>query len=288
VTVNQQTVRREATIGGRGLFTGHPVTVSFLPAPLDHGVVLYRMDTVSDGQPAPIPALVKNVAYRVRRTVLGSGGATVETCEHVLSAAAGLGIDNLRIEVWGPEMPMMDGSALPFVEALRSAGLQDQDGPRRFLRIAEPLTVGNDQVMVQALPTDDEVLSVSYDLDYGPIPPISPQVVTHELAPGSYVANIAPARTFVLEAELRAMQRDGMCRHLTPSELLVIGRDGPLGAMEYRYPDELARHKVLDVIGDLALLGRPLIGWIRAYRSGHALNQARVREVYRTLADGGA
>ena len=288
MTANQRTLRGVATIDGLGLFTGEPVTVSFMPAPLDHGVVLYRMDIVTDGEPVPIPALVRNVAYHARRTVLGSGAASVETCEHVLSAAAGLGIDNLRIEVSGPEMPMTDGSALPFVRTLESAGLQEQDGPRRFLRISEPLTVGNDEITIQAMPSDDDVLRVSYDLDYGPTVALRPQIVTHELAGSSYVAGIAPARTFVLERELKSLQGDGLCRHLTPRELLVVGPDGLLAGRDYRFPDEPARHKVLDIIGDLVLLGRPLKGRIHAYRSGHALNQALVRELYRTLADGGA
>ena len=285
MTGNQWTLRGEATIDGPGLFLGRPATVTFKPAPLDHGVALYRTDLVTDGQPARIPALVENVAYRARRTVLGSGAAAVETCEHVLSAAAGLGIDNLRVEVTGPELPMTDGSALPFVEALESAGLQEQDRPRRFLRIREPITVGTGEIWIQAMPSDDDVLSVSYDLDYGPNTPIRPHVATYELVAGSYVASIAPARTFVLESELLALQRDGLCRHLTPRELLVIGPDGPLGGLDYRFPDELARHKVLDIIGDLVLLGRPVVGRIRAYRSGHALNQALVRELGRVVAN---
>lgn len=288
MTTNQRTLHAEATIDGRGLFTGRPATVAFKPAPVDHGVVLYRMDSLAGGEPARIPARVEHVVHSARRTALRSGEAAIETCEHMLSAIAGLGVDNLRIEVSGPEVPMADGSALAFVRILESAGLQEQDGPRRVLTITKPLTVGTDEIMIQAMPSDDDVLSVSYDLDYGPTAPIPQQIVTYELGSASYVADIAPARTFVLEHELQSLQREGLCGHLTPRELLVIGPNGPLAGRDYRFPDEPARHKVLDVIGDLLLLGRPLRGRIRAYRSGHALNQALVRELARTLAEGSA
>ena len=284
MTTNQRTLRGEAGIDGYGLFTGRPVTVSFKPAPVDHGIVLYRTDIAADGHPARIPAIVQNVAYHARRTVLRSGDASVETCEHVLSAIAGLGIDNVRVEVMGPEMPMADGSALPFVRTLESAGLEEQDGLRRSLRITKPVAVANDRGRIDASPIEGDSLIVSYDLDYGPNVAFRPQIVTHSLHYAGYVSSIAAARTFVLDHEFQALQRDGLCTHLTPHELLVIGPDGPLGGMDYRFPNEHARHKVLDVIGDLVLLGRPLWGRIRAHRSGHALNQALVRELYRMLS----
>jgi UDP-3-O-acyl N-acetylglucosamine deacetylase len=274
----QQTIGGDAELEGRGLFTGAHVRLRLRPAPTDHGLALHRMDLAADQGPQPIAVCGENVVYRQRRTMLRDGEASVETCEHVLSAVAALGIDNLRIEVWGPEMPMADGSALPFVVALQDAGIRQQEGERRPRTRLKPLTVGTDP-RIDVEPVEGRSLRVSYDLDYGPGSPIRAQCFSYELDAETFASAVAPARTFVLEEELAALQRQGWCRHLTPAELLVIGPHGPLGGMEYRFPDELARHKVLDIIGDLALLGRPLAGRIRAYRSGHALNHALVREV---------
>lgn len=274
----QQTIGGDAELEGRGLFTGAHVRLRLRPASSDHGLVLYRMDLAADQGPQPIAVRSQNVIHRQRRTMLRQGGASVETCEHVLSAVTALGIDNLRIEVWGPEMPMADGSALPFVSALQDAGIRQQSGERRSRTRLQSLTVGSEPRIDVEL-AEGRCLSVSYDLDYGPGSPIRAQCFSYELDAETFAGAVAPARTFVLEDELAALQRQGLCRHLTPDELLVIGPDGPLGGMEYRFPDELARHKVLDIIGDLAVLGRPLAGRIRAYRSGHALNQALVRAV---------
>lgn len=274
----QQTIDGDAELEGRGLFTGAHVRLRLRPAPSDHGLVLYRMDLAADQGPQPIAVRSQNVIYRQRRTMLRQGAASVETCEHVLSAVTALGIDNLRIEVWGPEMPMADGSALPFVVALQDAGIRQQAGDRRTRMCLQPLTVGSEP-RIDVGPAEGRCLSVSYDLDYGPASPIRAQCFSYELDAETFASAVAPARTYVLEHELAALQRQGLCRHLTPDELLVIGPHGPLGGMEYRFPDEPARHKVLDIIGDLALLGRPLAGRVRAYRSGHALNQVLVRAV---------
>ena len=281
---HQHTIRNMVDISGRGLFLGQPVTVTFKPAPIDHGVVLYRVDGALGDRPHQIPAGVHNVAHWARRTVLGVGDFAVETCEHVLSAVAGLGIDNLRIDVAGPEMPMIDGSALAFVTALESVGLQDQGGIRRCFTITSGVTVGDDHAWIEASPGDENALTISYDLDYGLGVAIRPQIANYEFDVSDYASSIAPARTYVLESELQALQEDGLCLHLTPNELLVIGGRGPLAGKEYRFSDELARHKVLDIIGDLQLLGRPVRGRIRAYRSGHALNQELVRELASRLA----
>ena len=280
----KRTIGGDAELEGRGLFTGAHVRLRLRPAPPDHGLVLYRMDLTVDQRPLPIPVRGENVIYSQRRTMLKHGPASVETCEHVLGAVGALGIDNLRIEVWGPEMPITDGSALPFVIALRGAGIQQQEGERRAPRtLPKPLTVGT-YPRIDVAPVEGQSLRVSYDLDYGPGSPIRPQCVDYELDAETFETAIAPARTYVLEEELVALQRDGLCLHLSPAELLVIGPDGPLGGKTYRFPDELARHKVLDIIGDLMLLRRPLAGHVRAYRSGHALNHALVREVNRILS----
>ncbi len=278
---NQHTIADEVTLDGRGLFSGRPATLTFKPAPANHGVVFVRTDVTSGGQPARIPALIDYVSRRPRRTALHYGDQSIETCEHVLSAVSGLAVDNLLIEVHGPEIPAGDGSAAPFVEVLQSSGFIEQDQPRRMMRITEPIAVEEGDAMIAALPlpADVEGLQVLYDLDYGDGHRIPRQVHAFHLGSGDYVSQLARSRTFVLEEEARALQAEGMGEHLTPSDVLVIGRDGPMDGNTLRFDDELVRHKVVDVIGDLALLGCALHGRIVAYKSGHLLNHRLVRRL---------
>ncbi len=277
----QQTLAREATVEGRGLFLGQEAKVCFKPAPINHGVVYYRTDVADGGQPVRIPALIQNVGKRARRTALRNGEVAIETCEHCMSALAGLGIDNVVVEIAGPEVPACDGSARPFVEALLEAGLETQDQPRRILEVTEPITVDEGDAMIAALPSDKPGMQVIYDLDYGGKGPIPPQVFALHLQNGNYIDQIAPARTFVLEQEAKALQDSGLGKHLSPKDILVIGEGGkPIGENALRFDDELVRHKVLDLIGDLALVGAPIQGRIVAYRSGHTLNHRLARRLY--------
>ncbi len=274
----QQTLAGETTLSGRGLFLGKDATVRFKPAPVNHGVVLYRTDVEDSGQPVRIPALIQHVTKRARRTALRRGDVAIETCEHCMSALAGLGIDNVAVEVSGPELPAFDGSAQPFVEALMEVGVEGQDQPRRALRVTEPITVEEGDAMIAALPSDQPGMQVIYDLDYGGEGPVPRQVYAMQLQNGAYAEQIAPARTYVLEAEAQALQASGLGSHLTPKDILVIGEGGrPIGENTLRFDDELVRHKVLDLIGDLALVGAPIQGRIVAYRSGHALNHRLAR-----------
>ena len=275
---NQQTLKGEATLSGRGLFLGKEASVRFKPAPVNHGVVLYRTDVMDSGQPVRIPALIQNVTKRARRTALRHGDVAIETCEHCMSALAGLGVDNAVVEVEGPELPAFDGSAQRFVDALMEAGIESQDQPRRALTVNEPVTVEEGDAMIAALPSDKPGMQVIYDLDYGGEGPVPRQVFAMQLQNGEYVDKIAQARTYVLEEEARALQASGLGSHLTPKDILVIGRGGePVGENALRYKDELVRHKVLDLIGDLALVGAPIQGRIVAYKSGHALNHRLAR-----------
>ena len=280
----QRTISGEATLQGRGLFMGQPATVRFRPAPVNHGVVLYRTDVKQQDMPVRIPALIQNVTKRSRRTTLRNGETAIETCEHLMSAIAGLSIDNVIVEVNGPEMPMGDGSSQPYVDALLSVGTEEQDQPRHIFQITEPITIDEDDAMIAALPAEKPGMQVIYDLDYGSNGPIRPQVHAFHMLNGNYASQIAPARTYVLEAEALALQQAGLGKHLTPAEILVIGKDGPIGENKLRFDDELVRHKVLDVIGDLALLGCPIHGRIVAYRSGHSLNHRLARKLGQMLA----
>jgi len=276
----QRTIRREVEFEGRGLFTGEPVTMRVRPGDPQSGIWFVRTD---ESPPIRIAARVENVSKRARRTSLRNGTVAVETVEHCLSACAGLGLDNLQIELSAHEVPALDGSSLPFVQALRAAGVIEQDATRAPYVIDDVYRLADGDSELVALPplqADSETLELSYDLEYGTPGPIGRQSYRLALTPESFEANIAPARTFVTEDEATELRATGLGAHLSYQDVLVIGKDGPI-ENRFRFPDECVRHKMLDLIGDLALLGRPLVGRVHARKSGHALNH----ELVRTLLD---
>ena len=259
-------------MSGKGLMLGREATLTILPAPPDSGIVFERTDLE---RPVIIPALVSNVVPNARRTTLKAGDVTIETVEHCLSALRGMGIDNALLRLSGPELPCGDGSAMPFVDAIRAAGVAEQDAPRRMFRLAEMVTVEEGDASITAIPAEGAGgMRVMYDLDYGPNATRIPhQAWSFDPSRDDYVNEIAPARTFYLKEEAEALWQAGLCRHLTPRDVLVIGEDGPI-QNEYRFREEPVRHKVLDLVGDLALVGRPVHAHVRACRSGHRLNGA--------------
>lgn len=271
----QHTICNAHTVSGPGLFTGQPATVTFRPAPDNHGVVFVRRDLNN----VQIPALVRHVVRRPRRTTLRNGEATIETCEHCLSAVAALQIDNLVIEVEGPELPALDSSPQQYLEALNEAGIQPGHEPRKRLVVSEPVVISQDNAMIAAVPSDEPAMQIIYDLDYGAGTTIGRQMHVFNFSNGDYATQIAPARTFVLESEVQALRDSGVGTHLTEEDVLVIGKDGPLGNNKMRFSDEPVRHKIADLIGDLYLLGAPIQGRIIAYKSGHATNHALVRRL---------
>ncbi len=263
-------------VEGRGLFTGEPATLRLRPGDVGTGITFVRTD---QSPPITIPALVENVSKRARRTSLRNGTVAIETVEHCLSACAGLAIDNVQIELTGNEVPAMDGSCLPLVEGLRAAGLLEQDAPQE-VHVVDEVTrvVDGDSELVALPPLDPDAgtLEVTYDLDYGSEGPIGRQIYRVVVTPESFEANIAPARTFVLQAEADQLRAAGLGLHLTHEDIVVFGEDGPIGN-PLRFPDECVRHKILDVIGDMMLLGCPIVGRIHARKSGHSLNHELVR-----------
>jgi UDP-3-O-[3-hydroxymyristoyl] N-acetylglucosamine deacetylase/3-hydroxyacyl-[acyl-carrier-protein] dehydratase len=272
---SQKTICRPVSVSGRGLFTGKPCTLRFLPASVDAGVsfVLGGMDG-----PVTIPLDISKVVQRDHRTSLVNGAGAVETIEHVLAAVRGAGVDNLVIEMDAAETPSIDGSSLPFWEAIQKAGLQDQQAPRNVYVIEEPVSVSDGDAMLAALPGPADGLDIIYDLDYSDIPSIGRQTFSFRLGQDDFAAQLAPARTFTLEREARELQAAGQCTHLSLRDVLVMGDQGPLDNT-LRFPDEHVRHKICDLIGDLSLLGRGLRGRIVAYKSGHALNHELVRKL---------
>jgi UDP-3-O-acyl N-acetylglucosamine deacetylase len=264
----QQTLARPAEIAGVGFLTGADVRVRFLPAPVSSGVVFVRTDL---GGGPMIPARVEHVSGTQRRTTLGKPPISVSLVEHVLAALAGLHIDNCCIEINGPEPPGLDGSSQGFIQVLRQAGTQLQPARRPIWTVAAPITVSCQGATLTLHPSHRPELKVSYFLDYGMFAPIHRQVHTRVLTPQSFANDIARCRTFLLEAEALELKAQGLGSRTRLSDLLVFGRRGPI-ENHLRHADEPARHKILDLVGDLSLLGHELHGHVVAYRSGHPLN----------------
>ncbi len=276
----QRTIRNAVSVEGRGLFSGQPCTMTFLPAEANTGVVFIRMD-----QPTPvtIPVEIQNVAPRQRRTSLEKGGVSAETVEHVLAAVSGMGIDNVRIELSAAETPATDGSPIAMVQALQRAGTEEQSAEPQVYVIDEPVAVSEGQAMLAALPGPTDCLDILYDLDYSGVPSIGRQVLAFRLGKDNFATDIAPARTFSLDEEAKALQAQGIATHLSAKDVLVMAPDGPIDN-KLRFDDEHVRHKIADLIGDLSLLGRQLRGRIVAYKSGHQLNHDLVHHLLDNIA----
>ena len=261
---------------GRGMFGGKDVKVVFRPAPADSGITFVRTD---GPEPVRISAVASNLAERSRRTTIKKGSFSIETIEHCLAAVSALEIDNIIIEVNGPELPAPDCSCAEYFKTLKRTGLIEQNIRRKEYVIRKPITIAAGDTCIYALPYSDDGLSLTYDLDYGGHTGIGRQIFSCQLTPESFERHLAPARTFLLEAEAKQFQARGMGTHIGPRDLLVINSDGPI-KNSYRFPNECVRHKLADLIGDLALVGRAVKGRIVAYKSGHALNQQLARKLY--------
>ncbi len=271
--LEQTTVAREVELHGVGYFSNQQVRVRFVPAEADTGWVFCRRDL----EPAvEIPVAVARRVDTPRRTTLGNRGAQVQMVEHVLSALHALGVHNCRIELWGPELPGCDGSCAPYAQALEQAGLRGLGKPLEVLRTRRTVWVGDNQAWVELRPSITPGLHVRFILDYPQAPAIGRQVFCGEISPRFYIRHLAPARTFLLWEEAQALRKQGIGRHATAADLLVFDQHGVVDNT-LRFPDECVRHKVLDLVGDLALAGRPVWGQVVAYRSGHRLNAQLVK-----------
>jgi UDP-3-O-acyl N-acetylglucosamine deacetylase len=269
----QRTVARLAEVQGTGFLTGSAVRLRFQPAPPGTGVVFVRTDLRSRPQ---VPARIAHVTGTQRRTTLGHPPVEVSLVEHVLAALAGLRIDNCYIELNAPEPPGLDGSARGFVAALHGAGTVLQPARRAVWCVDEPVVVRHGGATLSLHPPAGDGLRVSYLLDYGSGSPIDRQTFTGAIAPETFAREVAPCRTFLLEHEAQELRRQGLGARTTAADLLVFGPHGPIDN-RLRWANEPARHKVLDVVGDLSLLGEDLVGHVVAYRSGHPLNITLVR-----------
>ena len=275
----QRTLARSVEVQGTGFLTGAAVRLRFQPAPPDTGVVFVRTDLRPRVQ---VPARVENVTGTQRRTTLGHPPAEVSLVEHVLAALAGLRVDNCFVELNAPEPPGLDGSAQGFVEALHRAGAVLQAARRAIWCVESSVVIRQGGASLALHPPAEEQLKVSYLLDYGLKSSIDRQLVSRVITPEGFANDIAACRTFLLEAEALELRRQGLGARTTAADLLVFGQGGPIDN-RLRYANEPARHKILDVVGDLSLLGEDLYGHVVAYRSGHPLNIALVRTLRERL-----
>jgi UDP-3-O-[3-hydroxymyristoyl] N-acetylglucosamine deacetylase/3-hydroxyacyl-[acyl-carrier-protein] dehydratase len=276
---SQRTLARATEVRGVGFFHGSDVRLQFQPADPDTGIVFERSDLADRPE---IPARISHVVPSPRRTTVQHGAAQVEMIEHVMAALGGLHIDNCRIEIDAPECPGCDGSSRPFVEALEAAGTIEQDMPRQALVIERSFTVREGEAILAAHPGSADSLTLSYHLDYGPESAIASQSFLIDVNPHSFRRELAGSRTFLLESEAQALRAAGIGARATAADVLIFGHDGVIGNT-LRYSDECARHKVLDMVGDLALLGMDLHGFVVAHRSGHHTNAALVRRLVQSL-----
>ena len=256
-----------------GLHSGAPVHLRILPAPAGFGLVFRR----SDLDNFEVEAIGRNVARVSYATSLMKKGVLISTTEHLLSALIGVGIDNAILELDNLELPILDGSALPFVEMIQRAGIRKQRRARSYMRIKRELELREGNKFIAVYPADS--YSVSYNIDF-PHPLIGKETFRVVLSNGNFLRQIAPARTFGFLHEAEAMRQQGLIRGASTDNAIVLTRDGVLNP-PLRYADEFVRHKVLDLIGDLALVGRQILGSIVADRAGHAMHTALVSRLLR-------
>ena len=277
---NQRTIKSPVTVKGTGLHSGQETTIVLRPADADNGIVFVRTDL--PGKPE-IRAIHENAVRQNRQTVLAHAGVRIQTVEHLCSGFLALGIDNCRIEIDADEVPGMDGSALPFVDALREAGRVDQKAPRKTFVLDRTVTVHDGDRSIVAFPCETG-MRISYTLSYPTDGALSSQYVSLDIEEDRFVSEIAPARTFCLEREVKALQEAGFGKGASTDNTLVIGEEGLIDNT-FRFDDELARHKLLDIIGDMALLGADLRAHVVAVRTGHDSNQRLVGKILSRMVE---
>ncbi len=273
--MNQTTIKAVIAVTGTGLHSGEPVDLEFHPQPVDTGVVFERSDIPGS---APIPAS----AFLVQDTMMSSnlvfGGTRVGTVEHLLSAIAGLGVDNLLIRVSASEIPIMDGSAAPFVGLLLQAGFEEQEAPKKFLRIVRPVRVKVEDKWAELRPYEGFEMNFEIDFDH----PAFNKNFQHAqfcFSTQNFIEQVSEARTFGFMKDIEALRKNNLALGGSMDNAIVIDEHRVLNAEGLRFNDEFVRHKILDALGDLYLIGYPILGRFNAYKSGHALNNLLVREI---------
>lgn len=272
---NEHTIANCCQVDGRGYWSGQKVRVRMYPASVGTGLVMVRTDLVEK------PMLQVGLATRQEhqlRTVLASGQARFAMVEHLLASLYALEIDNCVIEVNAEELPGLDGSAVAYVDALRSAGLVIQAAARKQLIVDHTVRVGTAASWLEVTPTHGQPSQFEYVLDYGPDSPIRAQSFRSTIGPHEFSTQIAPARTFVTSEQVQQLRAAGVAEHVSPQELLVFDQAGPV-QNRLRFDDECARHKLLDLVGDLSLINCEFVGRIVSHRGGHSLNAVMAKKL---------
>ncbi len=271
--LKQRTLSNVIRATGVGLHTGEKVFLTLKPAPVDTGIVFYRVDLDT---PVEIKATPESVTETVMSTTIESDGVKISTVEHLMSAFAGMGVDNAYVELSTHEVPIMDGSAAPFVFLLQSAGIAEQNKAKKFIRIKKPLEVRDGDKWVRFEPFDGFKVTFTIDFDH-PIFKNSVQNATVDFSTTSFIKEVSRARTFGFMDDLEALRKAGLARGGSIDNAIVMDSFNILNDDGLRYKDEFVKHKILDAVGDLYLLGHPLVGAFSAHKSGHALNNQILR-----------
>jgi len=274
--VRQRTLRTPGTVKGIGLHSGAPVTMTLHPAAADHGILFRRGDV--DGAGADILARWDRVAdTRLCSALANDAGVTVGTVEHLMAALAGCGIDNVVVELDGPEVPVMDGSSKAFVDLIRTAGVVDQNAPRRVIRVLKRISVEQGQARAELAPAP--VFSLDFEIDFAS-DAIRRQHLRLGVVNGAFCKELADARTFGFLHEVEYMRKNGLARGGSLDNAIVIDGDRVINEEGLRHQDEFVRHKALDAVGDLYLAGSQIIGAYRGHRAGHAVNNALLHALF--------
>lgn len=272
----QHTIKKKVDLRGKGLHTGKKVEMSFKPAPENTGIVFIRTDLPGSPQLRAEPESLLPSGSSLRRTSIGKGNVEIHTIEHVMAVFAGLNIDNIYVELDASEVGGFDGSGEVFLDALMRAGIKEQEAERKCFSLKEPIFVEEKDAMVAALPSSD--FRVSYTLSYNH-PLLRAQFLDVVVSPNEFRLQIASSRTFCLQEESDELRKQGLGKGANYDNTLVVGKQGVI-KNRLRYEDEFVRHKVLDLIGDLYLLGMPVKGHIFAVKSGHSLNLKLLRRIH--------
>jgi len=278
IMLRQRTLKNSIRATGVGLHTGEKVFMTLRPAPVNTGIVFRRVDLE---EPVDVPATAENVGDTMLGTTLVQGTARVSTVEHLLAAFAGLGVDNAFVDLSAPEVPIMDGSAGPFVFLLQSAGLEVQNAPKRFVRILRRVEVEDGDKWARFDPHDGYRINFRIDFDH-PVFRKHTQTATMNFSATSFLKEVSRARTFGFMRDIEALRARNLTLGGNMDNAIVLDDYRVLNEDGLRYEDEFVKHKILDAIGDLYLLGRSLIGEFTGYKSGHALNNALLRKLLAT------
>jgi UDP-3-O-[3-hydroxymyristoyl] N-acetylglucosamine deacetylase len=275
----QRTLKKQVSFSGVGIHTGKEVTLRFCPAPIDSGIVFQRMDLT--GKPT-IPAAVEYVQDTSRSTMIGIGSCSVQTVEHVLAALSAYQIDNLCIQVTEGEPPIGDGSSQTFVDLIEEAGVEEQQASKNIVMLKQPIHFSYGQTHLVALPSNE--FRISYTLHYPNTQVIRCQYYSLEITPKNFKEQISRCRTFALYEEITLLMEHGLIRGGSLENAVVIKDDVVFSKEGLRFPDEMVRHKILDLVGDLSLVGFPFLAHVIAIRSGHAANVAFGKELVKCFS----